>query len=339
MPTNTSAGLADVVSSVPVVLVVDMESQNVDLWYSFSAPTGQTAFAVRAESSNGTYQPLVEFYEPDGTTLYLGLTWAAQYNLTNIVPIADGETVLVCIRRFGSAAGATATINFYDPPREAVPAGSFMVLGDAIIPEPAGALATIISATTGETLQVRRGLPPCESADTLPTGELLSVDYRNLGLTLYDSQLNEIASIPSLSPDVATMEHFLVHASADKFFAILQAGTFTGSPATAAPTVWRISAAGTIEDTWTLPAVRPVYAMGVSTDGSTLYYSLLATASPTTFHVKRYDLDADAPLSDFALELDPSDPATVLPVPSVFGIRVTADDTVVVHVEYKNTIA
>lgn len=340
MPTNISAATAEVLSSLPTSKVVDLESQNVDLWYSITARINQTAFAVRAESSNGTYQPLVEFYETDGTTLYLGLTWAPQYNHTNIVPIEDGATVLVKVARFGSAAGATATVYFYDPPRVTAPAGSMTVFADGTMPDPPGALATVIDATTGTTLQIRRDLPVTESADTLPTGELLAADFRILGLHLLGSDLTTTATITGLfSADLASMQYLLVHASSTKFFAIQQTGTFTGGPPTAAPTVWRISATGTVEDTWTLPAVTAVLAMGVSPDGNTLYYSVRATGNPSTFHIKRYDLTNDTPLTDFALELDPGDPTTVLPVPTQFGIRVLADGTITVHVAYQNIMA
>lgn len=316
-PTNISAATAAVIASLPVTLTVDLESQNVDLWYSFTAPLNQIALSVRvtADPDNGTYRPVIQFYEPDGTTQYLGIPWEGTYGHTNMAPIADATEVLICVRRVGSAALAGAVIVVDTPPQVSAPPASILIPADSRLP---GELqfSVVFDAVTGDTLQVRPGLPAGETGDTLPSGRTLMTDYAAFGLRLMSPQLATLGTITGLfGASREGLPHLFVHASSTKFFTAQNVDSQSADA-----TVIRIADDGTVETSWTLPSnSHALRAFAVSPDGNTAYYYRNGFSV-----LYRYDLAGDAPLSDFPLTNMTS--RTI----SDYGVKVLADGTVVV---------
>lgn len=295
-------------ASLPGTLTPSCGDAGHPLWWVFTPTVANTAVGIRVTSSDPTdYEPIVSFWtgpdvsslsevSPDLCTVY-GDPTEFQCNTPVGVPL-----YLQVSCDFGDdPTGHSLTFELVAAPLVASTAGDLLVSNDTTH-FPTG----LIAASDGELLQVF-GFPAYECADT--ASNVLCIAAEDSGddttddavksIRLYDSAFRLIASDTSLltgetravSPIRSNRGTTFYVSSVDEAF-----------PVTRRATVGTISTAGVVGGTsWELPAdADNMTAMAPARDGSILYYGG-GSAGDTAIH--RYDLVADAPLSDLVASL------------------------------------
>jgi hypothetical protein len=292
--TNLTAATAIDVASLPATLIEAVEGlpDSETVWFKYTPSAEETSFGLFAWTAvtASTYRPLTSVYY--GTPASLTSVFTNHLLRPLCVPVIEGETYYIKVHNQGaSPVAATLVVSFVLGPNETVPIGS-LVMPDDRAPWP----AVCQSAVDGEILRVL-SYPGCDAADILDSGvNLAEVDGDGDRLDLYSSSLEFVSSVLGVVSSTEWPTPRIRGDGTTNFYVCQQEGDLL-----VPPTVYTVSSAGVVgATTWTLPAnAINLPCMAPSRDGTILYYGAQYLGG-TTAAVHRYDLVADAPLTDLA---------------------------------------
>lgn len=290
----TSSTAIDIGSVLPydiVQNVVDGSGTAQTVYYKFTPNFTGVIGLWGSGSSLTVYRPETSVYSPDAITIYAGLDGSLG-NIQNKriqFPVTSGQTYWFEFVPNGNPSPAILTLNIQRAPEN--PAQ----LGDLFIPSDNASgdsfPATVLVPNVDNT--VRRFVwpfPHTEQGDTSSTGRFL-IDKRNTNfVSLYEVDFTLVSDIPFNSP---TQEALIRTCRGTNRF-------FVADPQAANMRVSKIDTSGTILQTWNITTALPVRAIAAQNDESILYYAEPSAAGIT---IKRYDLNASAPLSNLVAPL------------------------------------
>jgi hypothetical protein len=319
-PTNISAATAIDIAALPYsnIQQVDDAGTTYTVWYKYTAQAGDLVIGAWFFGDLLVYRPETSVFSPNDVTFYLGLdgSFGNIQNKRIQFPVVVGDTYYFqLVPNAGNPAPANLHITVERAPASSYEAGDIFIPVDVF----SGGFASAILDPTADNT-VRRFVWPFpfgEGGDILENGKMLVQKDVTHTLDLYDStQLSggTFALITNVAPGVISTQNPVIRtvlATQRWFFAKWNnAGTVL--------TVKKIDSDGAILQTWSVAVTASGRAAAASNDEGILYYShasILGTA------IKRYDLNASAPLSDLA--------AAVAGY-GVSDILVLADGTIVV---------
>lgn len=287
-PPNTTSGTAVDITSLPYSVTqtgIHDAGTTYSVWYKFTATVDGT-LGLWGFGDLATYRPTTKVR----ITNPAGAVYQQYQNRPTYFSVTAGLTYYFeVVPNAGNPTPATLTLSLLEHQTQAVPAGSIGI-NDVTATYPA-ALLDIDSNYT--VLRYVAGIHNGEyGAATLPNG-LLLIGGGATGLYLYDASY---AFITFAAP--AETCYWLTSNNVDTFYAA------SGWPFTVGnSTVYSLTDAGVLTgDSWVLdqPDVRGI---AVSPDESILYY-IAQNDVTTNLPVRRWDLNADAVLSNLAAGID-----------------------------------
>jgi hypothetical protein len=293
-PSNTTPETATVIASLPYALTVDPEGN--DLWWTYTAEAGQTTtgwFAWAADED--TYRPWLSVYTgPDASNL--DFYWSGVEARSPImVPMEAGVQYWITVEDFGTP-GGDLILSALPRPAASIVAGFIVVPGDATVTTGTSlefdVPAMVLDADTGTVVHVPVDFPPGEFAGVLPDGGVLVEDIT--AVTTLSLRYPDLTIRATVTGARTGNQHPPICTNGDDTY------YYADSDSVAVATLRTVSAAGVIGGaSWTLPAdsVR-IDGIAVISNETTLCYVRQGVTADGAVH--RYDLIAEAPLSDLA---------------------------------------
>lgn len=312
MPSNVTPSTATVITSLPYaentdpttsttpsVLVPTCGSEDFPLWWVYTPPAGVNAIGVLIESAGNTseYQPGLSIWTgtlpvsltqldnccysfKNPTKARIGVTPGTAYYL--LVSLSGGSGVF-------TSADLTITVSTL---AGTAPAGSLLITSDV------GNQATIVISGADGTSVRALGMGASEMGDFLDTSELAIMaeppDDATIaeGVQIWDTDLSTLTT--TVTSIVRVGQSSISPIRSDRNGTWYVASVLNAAGAAVINT---LNAAGSVGGTsWTLPANSSLMTcMGVTQDGSTLYYGNSTNNTP----IYAYDLDGSAALPDF----------------------------------------
>lgn len=322
-PTNTTPATAIAITASPYTLSLDVSAapagagydppcapgQFYAVWWAYTAQACDVVIAALAvTAAPDAYAPQLSVWTGTLPTLTIYrsnvdgslFNWCVDGggNYWSEIPVTPGITYYFQVSGLdASAPGSNLVFQVKRGPQAGLPTGSLLVCSDSPDWPAAG-----LSAVDGALLRLL-ALPACEQAAILPDGRtLVAAEQGGLGVAnhhvnafkLYDASL--LLTHTVLGPIVAN-HSALAPVSSDRVGTWYVAARPEEFPFVTAAVVSQISPAGVVGAAWALPANSAgMAAMGVSPDGSTLYYTV--ETGSTDMPVRQYSLSGSVPLAD-----------------------------------------
>lgn len=262
---------------VTVTEAADFGGLTYELWFKRTVLEGEVEWSIFAFGDLSVYLPSTAAMRgPEGSPAVIQ---SGGSNLTILVSVTErvGEVIYLRIStNAGNPTPANLTLSLEVKTDASVPVGSIAVNEDND-----GYPAVFFNSSTGATITYRQPFPASDFADVLPNGRLLALNLATDTWTLFDANLNAIAT-----PAVGTGFTRVSSNQRDTFYvgnATTGVVKTVGIDGTVGATSWDVGA--------TLWAIAP------SWDDTILYYVAVATAAAP---IKRWDLVTDMALSDLA---------------------------------------
>lgn len=258
------------------------------VWYKYTAQIGDKVIGGWGFGDLVTYRPVAEVLITNGTVNWqVDESDGADNNKRFLFAVQVGVTYWIVFRpNAGNPTPAVITINVERAPDNAFQVGDIFVPPD--VNSPGFAPGTIYHPTSNYT--VRQYILPfvlCEGGDILPNGKMLFPDTPNADfLKLYDDDFTLLATTAFV-----TSSHVVIRSclGTGRFFA--------ADPAVngLSVRVSKVDDAGTILQTWTISTTIQPLAIAADNAEAILYFSDFSGGAVA---VRRYDLNASAPLSN-----------------------------------------
>lgn len=304
---NTSSVTATDIGSVlpynATQNVVDGSGVAQTVWYKFT-PNFTGVIGLWFYGDIITYLADTRVFSPDASTTYLGLSSVINKRIQ--IPVNSGVTYWFRIQPSGVPTTSILTINVVRGPSEAYPAGTIAVPQDFV-----GFPMVLISPTVDfEVLNFVNDFPAGEAADILANGNILTDDFDDFILKVFDSSFNLVTNT-GISIGGALTGKIRTNRATQKWWAVNGA-----NPGVAR----RFSSTGTVEVTETITGFADPDCIAANNADTILY---LADSDSTNKPVRRWDLVGHAFLSDLA--------AGIANYTTGFDILVLEDDTILVQ--------
>lgn len=266
-------GLLPFTASVDLSLATDVSSVNPAVYYRYTAGADERMVGIIAYSgvfdvAQTQFVPPADVFDANPAALVVEVV-----NLPIQYPLTPGQDVIFKIYRQFGATG-TALIDFVEAPREDMPVGTLIDPDDTT-----GFPAAAISTATGEILRFVP-LPPGEFGDILRNGTiLLDGSASPDGVQLFNAQFALLLTLGTVGSAATTERPIRISAGLQEFFLGSAGG---GGPMAS---IRRISSAGVVGTTWTLPDVGLV-ALAPNSVGSIVYVG--GQSSSTNTPIKRW---------------------------------------------------
>lgn len=281
------------------------------VWYRYTASEAQLlAFYPRSDfPATTTYQPK-KFYVYEGLANAQAGAWLWWHSDADFrsytVPIDPGVTYYLEIQNtFPEVPPTNAQLSLRVSlfPAATIPDGALCIPDDHY----SRARMVVLDATEGSVLAVVP-FPAGEYADILPDGTILTHVALETFAAVYDRAFNLVAQVAGVNPGGSVWTRVV---------AVNEAFYFLAS---ALGTLRRISPAGVVTQTWTLPAdavtTRP---FAISPDETICYYGTYTT-NPRRLIIRRYALNTNEQLPDLVVIAD-CVPAMAMSAPSTLAIE------------------
>lgn len=335
MPSNTTPATATVISSLPYTVTQDptggatssyvpscnAPAVEIPLWYVYTPPADVTALGLQVSTLSAGYSPVLSVWIGTIPTLTQVTGFCFDFNdpMQQQINVTPGTAYYFQISGSTTTPLTDVVFDVLEGTNLSVAAGDLFVSNDT--PN----FPAVVLAASGGAIRKVVGFPAFECADTDGPSGVMCVQAEAEttllieSVNLYDGELTLTHS--TVAPVIANQAS-VSPVSGDQNGTFYLAQVVSEFPLVTPATVSTISTAGVIgATTWTLPADSAgMCAMGVSRDGSTLYYGQ-PTQGSTAIHA--YDLINDAPLSDLVASAGGS---------TRLGrdIKVMADDSILV---------
>ena len=320
---NTDYTTAIVIPSIPFNLTTTANDAGVthDLWYKFTAPATEI-LSVYAFGNTTGYAPLMMVYQEVAgfpEDLPNDLYNPSGQNTPVSFPVEIGVNYFIEINHTSSSfvTPADVTIDIIRHVPQDYPNESLMIPDDTW-----GFPGAILSPVTGEVLKFIHNFPAGEEGDSLDVsegGQILTEDYINDSIKLYDKQLNFIVDIPtpySPRPSSNIGDIKAQHSSSPKFYL-----GFSGLGLN--PAFFRtVSLTGVLGTIYVLPNAG-LTAIAVNQAETIAYITGQSNSAGT--YILRWDLINNVQLSNF----------TVTPV-GTLQVFILKNDNIVV-ISYNST--